>query len=135
MLCTMGTGFFLWIGVISLILFFGSLIAVRWLVVRIPADYFAYEHVPRSRWADHHPVIRVAVVVIRNLVAYLLLAAGIAMLVLPGQGVITILTGLLLADYPGKRAAVRWVVARKPVLRALNWIRQRAGQVPLKCGG
>ena len=50
------------------------------------------------------------------------------MLVLPGQGILTIIVGLVLMDFPGKYGAERWAVSRGPVLPAINWIRAKAGK-------
>jgi len=57
--------------------------------------------------------------------------AGIIMLVLPGQGIFTILIGIMLLNFPGKYRLERWIVARRPVLRSINWLRRRAGRAPL----
>ncbi len=67
----------------------------------------------------------------KNLLGYLLIVAGIAMLVLPGQGVLTILLGVILVDLPGKYRFERWIVARPLVLKSINRLRQRAGRDPL----
>lgn len=67
----------------------------------------------------------------KNLLGYALVMAGIAMLVLPGQGMLTILVGILFLDFPGKYWFERWVVARSPVLQSINWLRRRAGHPPL----
>ena len=68
---------------------------------------------------------------LKNLGGYALVGAGVAMLVLPGQGLLTILIGLGLIDFPGKREFERWIVCRRPVGRALNWMRRRAHRPPL----
>ena len=52
------------------------------------------------------------------------------MLVTPGQGLLTLLAGLLLMNFPGKYQLERWLVSRRGVLTALNWLRRRSGQVP-----
>jgi len=56
------------------------------------------------------------------------LVAGIAMLVLPGQGVLTIVIGIMLLDFPGKYRFERSLAARRPVLRSINWLRRRANR-------
>jgi hypothetical protein len=48
--------------------------------------------------------------------------------VLPGQGILTILAGIALIDFPGRHRLVRWIVARETVMSALNWVRRRAKQ-------
>ena len=55
------------------------------------------------------------------------------MLVLPGQGVLTILIGVMFINFPGKYRLERWVVMRDPVLKTINRLRQRAGHPPLIC--
>ncbi len=121
----------LWLTAISIVTFIGSLIMVPFLVVRIPADYFARREGHGKSWANHHPVVRGMLLTAKNLLGYVLVAAGIAMLVLPGQGMLTILVGILLVDFPGKYRLERWVVARGPVLQSINWLRRRAGRPPL----
>jgi hypothetical protein len=56
------------------------------------------------------------------------------MLVLPGQGVLTILAGITLLNYPGKRRLELWLVRRPAIHRAIDWIRRRAGRAPLELG-
>jgi hypothetical protein len=121
----------LWLTAISVITFVGSLIAVPFLVVRIPADYFSRTEGHGKSWAHHHPVLRGMLMIGKNLLGYVLVMAGIAMLVLPGQGMLTILAGILFLDFPGKYRLERWVVARGPVLQTINWLRRRAGHPPL----
>ena len=87
-----------------------------------------------SRGAGLPPVARAFLLVGRNVLGCLLIAAGVAMLVLPGQGVLTILVGTMLVDFPGKRRLERWIVERGPVLRAMNWLRERAGREPFAVG-
>ena len=70
--------------------------------------------------------------VLRNLLGGVLLVAGIVMLVTPGQGVLGILSGLMLLEFPGKRTVERRVAQRPRVLRLINQIRQRAGRPPMQ---
>ncbi|HYG08570.1 MAG TPA: hypothetical protein VD835_01220, partial [Pyrinomonadaceae bacterium] len=50
----------------------------------------------------------------------------------PGQGVLTILMGVMLLDFPGKRRLELKLVSRPNVLRAINRIRQRFDRPPLQ---
>ena len=68
---------------------------------------------------------------LKNLLAYVLVAIGIVLLVLPGQGVLTIVVGLMLADFPGKHRLIRALLTRGPVLAGINWLRARAHRPPL----
>ena len=47
-----------------------------------------------------------------------------------GQGLLTLLVGLLLMNFPGKYQLERWLVGRPGVLAALDWLRQRKGEPP-----
>jgi hypothetical protein len=120
-----------WLAALSAVAFVGSLLALPWLVARIPQDYFAPGTAHRMPWADRHPAIRLAFTVGKNLLGVAFVLAGVMMLVLPGQGVLTIVVGAVLADFPGKHALLRRVVAQPPVLASANWLRRRAGQPPL----
>ena len=115
----------------SIIAFAVTLIAVPLLVVRIPSDYFTHGRRHKKLWAGHHPVVRGVSLIGKNLLGYVFVIAGTAMLVLPGQGMITILVGIMLLDFPGKYRLERWVVARPALLRCINWLRQRAKRSPL----
>ena len=62
---------------------------------------------------------------LRNCIGLVFLAAGIVMLVLPGQGIITILIGISFMDFPKKHHLVDYLVRRQKVIRFLNWIRKK----------
>jgi hypothetical protein len=115
----------------SVLAFLATLAAVPFLVARIPSEYFARAKRYPMPWAGQHPVVRGILLAGKNLLGYAFIAAGIAMLVLPGQGLLTILVGIMLLDFPSKYQLERWVVARRPVLRSVNWLRRRAKQPPL----
>lgn len=118
----------LWsLGGASLFMFVATLIAVPIIVVRIPADYFTRPERGTRLILEHHPVLGLFVLVLKNLLGLILLVAGIAMLVLPGQGLLTIVIALTLLNFPGKYHLERWVVSRSLVFRSINWIRRRRG--------
>lgn len=54
------------------------------------------------------------------------------MLVTPGQGVLMIIAGLVLLEFPGKFRLERWLVTRRHVWRSINWLRRRAGRPELQ---
>ena len=60
----------------------------------------------------------------------LLVAAGLAMLFLPGQGLLTVLIGVSVMDFPGKRGLLQRLVRGPKVQRTLNWIRRKRGKEP-----
>lgn len=122
-----------WLGVASAVMFVGTLVALPIAVSRIPEDYFAHDR--RERRDTRHPLLRLALRVSKNVLGAVFVLAGIAMLVLPGQGILTILIGLGLLDFPGKYRLERKLVSRPAVLRSLNWIRRKAGRPPLRVDG
>lgn len=120
--------------ILSIVSFVASMIAIPLVLVRLPRDYFTERH-PRTWLKEHHPVIRVIALTLKNLLGGVLLLGGLAMLVLPGQGLLTLLIGLSLLDFPGKRVLERKIVARPAVLGAINGLRQRFRQPPLRVDG
>jgi hypothetical protein len=65
-------------------------------------------------------------------VGVIFILGGLAMLVLPGQGLLTIVIGVSLLDFPGKRVLERRLLSRPMVLQAINRLRQRFGRPPLR---
>jgi hypothetical protein len=61
-----------------------------------------------------------------------LVVAGLVMLVVPGQGLLTIVVGLMLLDFPGKYRLERWLATRPKVWQSINWLRRRAGYEELQ---
>jgi hypothetical protein len=119
------------LGIGSLVMFVASALAVPWYIVRVPPDHFAQPW-RRGRWLSERPGWQRAVlVVLKNVLGVVLLVAGIAMLVLPGQGLLTILVSLVLLDLPGKHALERRIILWPPLFRTLNHLRRRAGRAPL----
>jgi hypothetical protein len=114
----------------SIIGFIGSLIAIPLILVRLPADYFD-TRTPRHWMKDHHPVLRLLGVVVKNVVGVVFVLAGFAMLFLPGQGLLTILIGVSLMDFPKKRALEAKMVGQPTMLGVINAMRHKFGKPPL----
>lgn len=112
--------------------FAGSLLFVPWALVRLPADYFRHDKRQAPLWGSYHPVLRFLLRLLKNLLGLVLLLVGVAMLVLPGQGLLTILIGVLMLDFPGKYQGERWLVRRKPVRRAVTWLRTLRHKPPFE---
>jgi hypothetical protein len=117
---------------IFLVTFFVNLALVSLILVKIPADYFGVS--PRSKFLANqsHPV-RILALIGKNLVGVFLVALGIVLSLpgVPGQGVLTILLGVMLLDLPGLRSFERWIVSSPKVLKAVNNLRQRFDKPPL----
>ena len=109
-----------------------SLLVTGWILVRIPANYFAGDK-PPPMWADRHPVLRGLGHVGKNVLGVFLVALGIVLALpgVPGQGLLTILIGLMFLDIPGKRRLEKRLVQRPRVLDVINKLRTRYGRGPL----
>jgi len=117
---------------IFLVTFLANLALVSLILVKIPADYFGES--PRSKFLANqsHPV-RVLALVGKNLAGAILVVLGIFLSLpgVPGQGVLTILLGVMLLDLPGLRSFERWIVSSPKVFKAVNNLRQRFDKPPL----
>jgi len=107
------------------------LLALPIILVRLPADYFLTLQ-SHTWFSTRHPFLRVAGYLLRNLVGGVVVLAGLAMLLLPGQGLLTIVLGLTLLDIPGKRRLLLALVRRPTILTVINALRARYGQPPLR---
>jgi hypothetical protein len=124
-----------WLFAASLAMFLLTPLVVGWWVVRMPADYFSRRRRNRGAHWQLHPAVRPAALILKNLLGIVLVAAGLVMLVVPGQGLLTLAVGLMLMDFPGKFRLERWLATRGPVWRSLNWLRKRARRPPLERPG
>lgn len=115
---------------IFVISFFMSILIVAVVIVKIPENYFSSHYqqdfMPNASW-----LTRWGATIIKNLVGFVLVLAGIAMLIGPGQGVLTILIGLIMMDIPGKRPLEAKIIGRPAVLAAANSLRAKYGKPPL----
>lgn len=115
----------------SLLLMLATLVAVPLVVTRLPADYFSRD--TRREPRGQRPAwLALLLAPAKNAVGFVLVIFGIIMLVTPGQGLLTLLVGLLLMNFPGKFRLERWLVSRPGVLAALNWLRRRTGHEEFK---
>jgi hypothetical protein len=121
-----------WLSVFSIITFFGTLLIIPIMVVRLPEDYFLYDKAHLKEFRRQHPFIRVLSGIFKNILGYLFILAGIAMLFLPGQGILTILIGITLISFPKKRALELWFIRHESIHQALNWMRAKAGKPYLR---
>ena len=117
---------------LSLVTFFGSIAVVTLVLVRLPANYFHSSH-GREFLPERHPVLRALGVVAKNLAGVVLVVAGVIMSLpgVPGQGILTILLGVMLLDFPGKRDLEARLVRRPRVFRSINALRARFDKPPL----
>ena len=117
------------LAIVSGIVFLGTLIAIPFILVRLPEDYFDVR-VPRPWMRNHHPALRIIGHILKNVVGALFVLAGLSMLVLPGQGVLTILIGLSLLDFPGKQRLEARIIGQRTIFKTVNSLRARFGRPP-----
>lgn len=122
--------YILWLATISLFVFIFSLISIKWLVALIPTNYFIKKNMVKSK--KSYSFIWLISVIVKNLIGYTLILGGLLMLVLPGQGLFTILMGLVLSNYPGKYNIERRFISIPSVLRTVNWLRKKSNKPPLE---
>ena len=121
--------FFFWLGVVSSIIFIVSLLSIGWLVSLIPNDYFINRK--ESKFKLNYPVAWIISAIIKNIFGYILILGGILMLILPGQGLLTIFIGLMLSNYPGKYSIEKKIIATPKILKSINWLRKKSDEPPL----
>jgi len=115
----------------SVIIFFASILSLPFLVSFIPTDYFQYAEPYRIHHSFKHPVIRLSIIIAKNILGWLLIITGAILFILPGQGLITIIAGLLLINFPGKRKVERKLISNHRVLHVINWLRAKRNKEPL----
>lgn len=120
-----------WLAFFSALVFVVSLALIPWLIVRIPADYFTKTDEHRSSLAGYNPLLVAILRMVRNTLAVIFLLVGLLLLVLPGQGLLTMFLGLVIADFPRKHQLVNWLVAHPSICRPMNWLRRRADREPI----
>ena len=109
-----------------------SFIAIGVVMVKIPANYFSSHYqqdfMPGSRW-----IVRWGAVIAKNVLGFLLVILGIVLSLpgVPGQGILTILLGLIMLDIPGKRPLEARIIKRPTILAAVNELRARYNKPPL----
>jgi hypothetical protein len=120
-----------WGLLISVVLVIGSIALATAVIVGWRPDHFKGQLIHRD---DAHIVRRVVVLVAKNVVGLLVFVAGLVMALpgIPGQGLLTMIIGITLLDFPGKRALERRLIGRPRVLRSINRLRHRFGREPLE---
>lgn len=110
---------------ISLVSFIASILLLPVVCLLLPADHFIDSARP-----SRPPLLTILIWLLRNLAALVLLILGILMLVLPGQGLLTIFLAIACSDVPGKQRLERALMRHPPIYKAANWIRKRYHRRP-----
>ena len=115
---------------VSILIFIGIIFMVPFFIIHLPTNYFAQKKVQGILRKLPFP-LNTIVLIIKNIAGFLLLLLGVLFLFTPGQGLLTIFTGLILMNFPGKRRLELFLVRKKSILNAMNWIRFQAGKEAL----
>jgi hypothetical protein len=112
--------------IIFVITFAASLGIVSLVLVKLPATYFKKSH-DRTFLANRPAILRWLAIAGKNFLGLALVALGIVLSLpgVPGQGMLTILLGIMLLDFPGKLRFEYWLVSRPKILHAINRLRHR----------
>lgn len=121
-----------WLGLISILTFVVSLIAIPLIIARLPRDYFIRHRQVVAVRHERHPALAKVIFVTRNFFGMIFLLGGIFMLVLPGQGIISMLIGISLMDFPKKNRLVDFLWSRPRVRKILNWLRSKQKKPPFE---
>jgi hypothetical protein len=110
-----------------------SLVSIAVVMVKIPPDYFSTHYrrdfLPGSPWH-----VRWGAIAAKNLLGVFLILLGIVLSLpgVPGQGILTILLGLIMLDIPGMRPLEARIIQRPSVLAAINKLRAKYERLPLQ---
>ena len=122
-----------WLSVgIFIVSFFGSLLLVGYILVKLPPDYYL-ESSSAKNAAPRHPIIRWTLRILKNILGIILILLGIVMSLpgVPGQGLLTIFIGIMFVDFPGSDKVEKWILRRRGVLNAINKLRAKYHKEPL----
>ena len=108
-----------------------TLVILAAMLATLPPNYFRddFTETPLRKAGALGVVKRL----VKNAIGLVLIVLGALLSLpgIPGQGVLTMLVGLMLVDFPGKRALEKKLVARRGVLETLNRVRAWVGRPPL----
>lgn len=110
-----------------------SFAAIAVVMVKIPKNYFS-SHYQQDFMPDSPWIVRWGAVAAKNLFGVFLILLGLALSLpgVPGQGLLTILLGIIMLDIPGKRPLEARIIKRPNVLAAVNKLRARFEKPPLE---
>src|SRR5260370_42265923 len=107
------------------------------MVVFIPPDHFKARREEPQSWWRSHPLLKGSGLVIKNAIGVVFFVLGFVMALplVPGPGLVFMLLGLSLLDFPGKRNAERRILGVPSGSPFLNHVRARVGRAPLPLHG
>ena len=112
--------------------FFLNLGIVSFILVKLPKDHFKSD---KSKGVSgSNATIRVLKLIGKNVAGWLLIALGIVLSLpgVPGQGLLTVLLGVMLVDFPGKHRLEQKLLSRPGIINTINRLRGRFGKPALE---
>lgn len=118
---------------IFVVSFFANLGIVTLILVKIPADHFSKSRKTKF-WSGRRPWLHAAKVIGKNIAGILLVALGVVLSLpgVPGQGLLTVLLGIMLLDFPGRHRLEQKLLSKPSILNSINKLRRRFGKKPLE---
>lgn len=106
---------------------------VSFILVKLPADHFSKTRKTKF-WAGPRPAIHAAKVIGKNIAGVLLVALGIVLSLpgVPGQGLLTVLLGIMLLDFPGRHRLEQKLLSKPSIVNTINRLRGRFDKPPLQ---
>jgi hypothetical protein len=105
------------------------------ILIRLPPDYFRTLRAQSIRDAGHGLFFRIGII-LKNLLGVILILLGAILSLpgLPGPGLLIVLAGVFLLDFPGKRKLLCKVLSRPLLLQSINRLRTKFARPPLVIG-
>lgn len=102
-----------------------SMLIAGAVLLTLPEDYLREGDRSQRHWTAR---------VVRTLVGVILVGAGIVLSVpgIPGQGILTIIAGLTLIEFPGRHRLIRALIGRPRILAAVNRFRAYFNYPPFR---
>jgi len=109
---------------LSVLLLAATVIATPWVIAQLPTDYFKRKHIETGSLGP----LRVALLILRNGFGVLFILIGIVMMVTPGPGLVAMILGLSICEFPGKHDLLMRLAGQPNVFASLNWLRHKANK-------
>lgn len=119
------------VAIVSVTSFILTVVGCAVMITNLPSNYFIGSYKERR---INNPFVRFFVSLIKNIVGLLLIIVGALMSLpaVPGQGLLTVLAGLIISDFPGKKRLARRIIRIRTVYLTANKIRLHFKRQPLK---
>jgi hypothetical protein len=113
--------------------FLANLGIVSLILVKLPPDHFSKNRKTKL-WSGKRPALHAAKVIGKNIAGVLLVALGVVLSIpgVPGQGLLTILLGIMLLDFPGRHRLEQKLLSKPSIVKTINRLRARFDKPPLE---